>query len=244
LQKEQLKAAIDRAEASFWLLSAEKAITAVEPEEARRAEVISLQQQQLLERLRKVEPLGRVVIRMDDPERLRGTPWDIELEDGDSIFVPQTLQTVNVVGAVFNPTAVIFGHNRTVNDYINMAGGMTRIADDKQIYVIKVNGTAVSRRAFNWLGFGKTVDYVGTSYHFGGIKSLTLDPGDTIVVPEKLERIAWLREIKDITQILANVALVGGVLIAGLQEIASCPVSHIIKTKGDMNVHNYLAPVF
>ncbi len=154
---------------------------------------------------------------MDDPERLRGTPLDIELEDGDQIYVPQIPQTVNVVGAVYNPTAVIYAPNRSVKDYLNMAGGLTRIAEEKEIYVIKANGSAVSRRAFNWLGFGKTVDYTGYEYHFGGMKSLTLDPGDTIVVPEKLERIAWLKEIKDITQILANVALVAGVLIAGFR---------------------------
>jgi len=109
------------------------------------------------------------------------------------------------------------GLEGSVKDYINMAGGLTRIAAEKEIYVIKVNGSAVSRRAFNWLGLGKTADYGGYEYHFGGLKSLTLDPGDTIVVPEKLERIAWLKEIKDITQILANVALTAGVIIAGLR---------------------------
>jgi protein involved in polysaccharide export with SLBB domain len=217
LQKEQLQAAINRAEASVLALSAEKALTGLEPTEAQRAEVISRQQQQLLARLRKIEPLGRVVVRMDDPERLRGTPVDIELQDGDAIFIPQMQQTINVVGAVYTPTAVIYAPNRNVRDYINMAGGLTKIAEEKEIYIIKVNGSAVSRRAFNWLGFGKTVDYTGYEYHFGGMKGLTLDPGDTIVVPEKLERIAWLKEIKDITQILANVALVAGVIIAGFR---------------------------
>ncbi|MBW1991243.1 MAG: SLBB domain-containing protein [Deltaproteobacteria bacterium] len=217
LQKEQLKAAIDRAEAAVLALAAERAVTGLEPEEARRAEVVSRQQQQLLARLRKIEPIGRVVVRVDDPERLRGTPWDIELEDGDAIYVPQMPQTVNVVGAVYAPTAVIYQPNRTVKEYIDMAGGTTRIAAEKEIYIIKANGSAVSRRAFNWLGFGKTAAYPGYEYHFGGLKSLTLDPGDTIVVPEKLERIAWLKEIKDITRILANVALVGGVLIAGFR---------------------------
>lgn len=217
LQKEQLQAAIDRAEASVLAISAEKALTGLEAEEARRAEVISRQQQQLLARLRKIEPIGRVVVRMDDAERLRGTPWDIELENGDAIYVPQVPQTVNVVGAVYNPTAVIYGPNRSVKDYIDMAGGLTRIAEAKEIYIIKVNGSAVSRRAFNWLGFGKTMDYAGYSYHLGGLKSLTLDPGDTIVVPEKLERIAWLKEIKDITQILANVALAAGVVLVGFK---------------------------
>ena len=42
----------------------------------------------------------------------------------------------------------------------------------------------------------------------------TIEPGDTIVVPEKAERIAWLREIKDITTIMMNLAVVAGVVIA------------------------------
>jgi hypothetical protein len=44
-----------------------------------------------------------------------------------------------------------------------------------------------------------------------------LDPGDTIVVPEKLERIAWLKEIRDIAQILGNIALTAGVVLVGLK---------------------------
>ncbi|MCG6535450.1 MAG: hypothetical protein L7F78_12340, partial [Syntrophales bacterium LBB04] len=40
-----------------------------------------------------------------------------------------------------------------------------------------------------------------------------LEPGDTIVVPEKLDRVAWLREVKDITQILMNTAVVAGVVL-------------------------------
>lgn len=40
-----------------------------------------------------------------------------------------------------------------------------------------------------------------------------IEPGDTIVVPEKLEGIARLREILDITQILMNTAVVAGVVI-------------------------------
>jgi hypothetical protein len=41
-----------------------------------------------------------------------------------------------------------------------------------------------------------------------------LEPGDSIVVPEKLDRIAWMREIKDITQILFQVAVSAGVVVA------------------------------
>ena len=40
-----------------------------------------------------------------------------------------------------------------------------------------------------------------------------IEPGDTVVVPERLERIAWLREIKDITQILYQIAITAGVTL-------------------------------
>ena len=129
--------------------------------------------------------------------------------------MPQVQSTVNVVGAVFAPTALVYTPYRTVKEYLTMAGGTTEIADDKEIYVIKANGAAVSRKGFSWLG----ASWDGTQYvyHPGGISSLTLDPGDTIVVPERLEQIAWLKTIKDITSILGNIALTAGVVLVGLR---------------------------
>ena len=41
----------------------------------------------------------------------------------------------------------------------------------------------------------------------------SIEPGDTIIVPEKTERIAWLREFRDITQILMNTAVTAGVVL-------------------------------
>lgn len=215
IQRQQLKAAIDRLESQVLSSAAVAAQTGTEPEDAKRAESAAKQLQMLITSLRKVEPLGRVVIRLDDPERLRGTPDDITLEEGDRLMVPQVLSTVNVVGAVFAPTALVYTNYRTVKEYLTMAGGTTEIADDKQIYVIKANGAAVSRKGFSWLG----ASWDGTKYvyHPGGISSLTLDPGDTIVVPEKLEKIAWLKNIKDIATILGNIALTAGVALVGLR---------------------------
>jgi protein involved in polysaccharide export with SLBB domain len=215
IQKQQLTAAIDRLEAQVLGGSAVRAQTALEPEEAKRAEVTAKQQQMLVATLRKVEPLGRVVIHLDDPERLRGTPDDITLQAGDKLMIPQMENTVNVVGAVFVPTALVYAPYRTVKEYVTMAGGTTEIANDKQIYVIKVNGAAVSRKAFSWLG----ASWDGTKYvyHPSGMRSLTLDPGDTIVVPEELERIDWLKTIKDVAIIIGNIALTAGVVLVGLQ---------------------------
>jgi len=215
IQKQQLDAALNRLEAESMALAGSKAAGGIDPEEAKRAEVYARQQMALLASLRKVEPLGRVVIRLDDPERLRGTPEDIGLEEGDSLLVPETLQTVNIVGAVFNPTAIVYTPYRTVAEYVTMAGGSTKNADDKEIYVIKANGAAVSRKGFKLLG--ESWDGTKYAYHPGGLSSLTLDPGDTIVVPEQLERIAWLKQIKDIATIIGQIALTAGVVLVGLR---------------------------
>jgi hypothetical protein len=49
----------------------------------------------------------------------------------------------------------------------------------------------------------------GAEIRADGSRGRQLDPGN-IVVPEKLERIAWLREIKDFTQILYQIAVTAG----------------------------------
>jgi hypothetical protein len=42
----------------------------------------------------------------------------------------------------------------------------------------------------------------------------SVDSGDAIIVPQRYEKIAWMRELKDITTILGQIALTAGVLIA------------------------------
>lgn len=215
LQKEQLKVAIDRLEAQVLSSGAVKAQAGMDSEDVKRAEVAVMQQQMLVTSLRKVEPLGRVIIQLEDPERLRGTPDDITLQEGDKLMVPQTPSTVNVVGSVFAPTALVYAPYRTVKDYITMAGGTTKTADDKEVYIIKANGGAVSRKGFSWLA--ASWDGTKYGYHPLGINALTLDPGDTIVVPEQLERIYWLKEFKDVATILGNIALTAGVAMVAMR---------------------------
>jgi hypothetical protein len=50
-----------------------------------------------------------------------------------------------------------------------------------------------------------------------GEKIKEIEPGDTIIVPEKLDHIPWMREVKDITQILMQTAVTAGVVIELLQ---------------------------
>ena len=82
------------------------------------------------------------------------------------------------------------------------------------MYVVRADGSVFSRQQSS---FGIRWDETSRSWTFGSFMSVPLQPGDTLVVPQKLERVAWLREIKDITQILANVALSAGTLILGFK---------------------------
>jgi hypothetical protein len=85
-----------------------------------------------------------------------------------------------------------------------MAGGYTESADKARVFVLKVNGSAVRPRGGGLFLFSRATQMDGRPL---------LEPGDSIIVPEKLDRIAWMREIKDITQIIFQIAVSAGVLI-------------------------------
>jgi hypothetical protein len=164
-----------------------------------------------LEKLKTVKAEGRVVIRLASLNELRNSPYDLELQGGDSLDIPPTPSVVNVMGQVYNQTTLIYMPSKNVDYYLKKSGGPNRNADESEMYLIKADGSVVSRQQSS---SGIHWDEESKSWSFGGFLSGKMDPGDTLVVPQKLERIAWMREIKDITQILANVALVAGVIVA------------------------------
>jgi protein involved in polysaccharide export with SLBB domain len=131
------------------------------------------------------------------------------LADGDTLFIPKKNSVVNVLGAVMSRGSFIYIGDLDYKDYISLAGGYTNYADKKNIYVLKVDGTAMklSRGFFNWNDSESRRDIAG----FEKIKEI--EPGDSIVVSEKFERIAWMREIKDLSQILYQIAVAAAVVI-------------------------------
>ncbi|HYS42349.1 MAG TPA: polysaccharide biosynthesis protein, partial [Geobacteraceae bacterium] len=164
-----------------------------------------------LEKMKVAKAEGRVVIHLAALEEFKRTPYDIEMMGGDNIEIPQTPNVVHVMGQVFNPTTLIQMPEKNLSYYLQKSGGPTRDAEEGEMYVIKADGTVMSREQST---FGIRWDEEGKRWTFGGFMSAALDPGDTLVVPQKLEHIAWMREIKDITSILANVALTAGVMVA------------------------------
>lgn len=197
LQQIQVEESVDRLERQMISQSARTMETALTTEEAEQQRAVLEQRRALITKLRSAEAKGRLSIMLDDLDRFEGSPYDIVLEDEDVIIVPEKPQHIQVIGSVYNQTAFVYDPQGSVSTYISKAGGLTRDADKNEMYILKVDGSAVSKRAS------------------GGFLSSwgVLDPGDTIVVPEKIEKIAWLREIKDITQILYQLAVTAGVLI-------------------------------
>jgi protein involved in polysaccharide export with SLBB domain len=168
-----------------------------------------------VELMKTLKAEGRVVIRLTPVEELQKSSFDVVVEGGDELEVPPRPSVVNVMGQVFNPIA--FVHQPEASDlgtYLKKAGGPTNDADASEMYVIKADGTVFSRQQSS---FGLHWSDDDRRWTFGSFTASTLEPGDTLVVPQKIERIAWMREIKDITTILANIALTAGTVLVGLR---------------------------
>ncbi len=151
-----------------------------------------------------------MVIRLAHLRLLKGSEYDIELEDGDTLHIPMRNNVVNVIGVVMSPGSHIYSEKLGYKQYISLAGGFSHFADEDNVFVIKADGSArkLSRGFFNWDSTRSRWEVSAFGEKFGEI-----EPGDTIVVPEKLEHIAWLREIKDRTQILMQIAVTAGVAV-------------------------------
>ena len=146
----------------------------------------------LLERLRKLQPTGRVVLQLEPTSR--ELP-NLMLEDGDRLLIPTRATSVGVFGSVFNSGSYLWREGSRADDYLQLAGGPTIGADTKSVFLIRVNGTVVSaRQRGNWWS-GRNLD---------GVDAL---PGDTIFVPDELNTTTLTQDLKDWSQIIFQLGL-------------------------------------
>ena len=124
---------------------------------------------------------------------------DMTLEDGDTFYIPPQLSTVQVAGAVYNANAFRYQQGKRLIAYLNDAGGATRESDKKRIYVIRADGTVVSRQSRN-------------THSHGSYENLRLLPGDAIIIPEKLRVSNGLQNFANYAQIISGFAMTGAVL--------------------------------
>ena len=148
----------------------------------------------LIERLRAIKPSGRIVLQI--PPDGRELP-NLALEDGDLISIPARPSSLGVFGSVFNGGNYLYSADRKLADYLRLAGGPTRGADEDSTFVIRANGSVVSGL--------QTSSFLGWSGNSFG--TLTALPGDTVYVPEKLDKTTFIQNAKDWTTILYQFAL-------------------------------------
>lgn len=210
LQQAQLDEAVDRLEREILAQSASGIGAALDEEAARLEEAALSNRMAILAKMKAAKARGRISIRLENMDEFRGSESDLVLEEGDAIHIPERAAHIQVIGAVYNQTAFVHRADFSVKDYLKKSGGLTKNADGDGMYILKVDGTAVSRNgAGSLIGWDReTKRWTG-----GGLMSAGLEPGDTIVVPEKVEKTAFLRDFKDITQILYQIAVTAGVLI-------------------------------
>lgn len=192
-QQKALSEAVDRFERDSEAAAAEKLSSTSVSDNIMAIQGELQRNRQRAKRMREVEAIGRVALEFQDYKlSLKDLP-DLPLENGDAIFIPRQPGTVNVFGAVNHATAFMFKSNRRVTDYLQLAGGQTRSADMGELYVLKADGTAHSRASTGW---------------FTSVNSYRVAPGDSIIVPEAIERgTTFTQSLKEWTTIMYQFGL-------------------------------------
>jgi len=212
VQQKRIQDFIEEQEQEIIKETARVTGAALSKEEAEQREKALAQRRELVGRLKAATATGRIVTKLMPLEKLKGSEFDLELEEGDTLDIPMTPSTVMVMGRVFNPNAILYNKDKPLEFYLNKVGGPAENADEKRIYLVKADGTVLSRTQSSFWGF--RWDAESSRWSAGGFMGAKMDPGDTILVPEKYERIYWAREIKDWTQIIFQLALAAGVIAA------------------------------
>jgi polysaccharide biosynthesis/export protein len=146
-------------------------------------------QRRFVERLRRVQATGRIVLNFEPDDASAAKLMRVALEDGDRFVVPARPATVNVLGAVYNQNSFLYEPDLRIDDYLRNAGGPTRNADGSHTFIIRADGRVVPRS--------------GTH----AFERLHMNPGDSIVVPEQIFKGSMLRGLRDWTQVFSQLAL-------------------------------------
>lgn len=140
-----------------------------------------------VERARDIEPQGRLILHQDfDPDT-------VHLQDRDVIKIPRKTNTVAVQGEVFFPSSFVWQKGKSMDYYLQQAGGLTQNGNKDRVFLIRPNGEMVEGRG-GW---------------FGGAKVL---PGDEIMVLPQVDSKKF-QFSKDLVQIIYQLALSAGVVL-------------------------------
>lgn len=177
-QKDSIDDSLFRLERSALLaLSQSRGESAIRVEEAQ----LTLE---FVKRARLIQPLGRVVTAR------AGRQSNIVLEPDDVIVVPARTNVVRISGEVMMAQAVMFQSGRTIEEYVQDAGGYTDRADESRVIVVHPNAEVAM-----------------------GDPGGRIRPGDEILIPPEVDS-KTLQSAVDVTQVIYQVAVSAAVIVA------------------------------
>ena len=108
-----------------------------------------------------------VGIELDKALEQPSSDYDVVLREGDSLYIPEYISTVRIMGEVQYPNTVTYLSGKNLSYYVNQAGGYGRMAKKRRAYVIHMNGTVSRLKRF---------------------RRTKIEPGSQIIIPSKKER--------------------------------------------------------
>lgn len=199
IQARSLKQQISQLEESI-LQEQVRPTEGMKSDDVRGLQEAAIAKRTMLRNLQEAEVTGRMVIKLADLKKFRGDRYDIQLEPNDRLQIPVTPSVVTVMGEVYNPTSIVFTEGKDVQHYLDMAGGPTVNGDTDSIFVVKADGSVVSRQQ-------------NRGFLLRNFYQMEIERGDTILVPKDISRFSWLATTKDITDILFKIASTTGITI-------------------------------
>jgi protein involved in polysaccharide export with SLBB domain len=157
-------------------------------------EIQLVSQRQLIERLRRTPITGRIVLDLHPNSGAVDALPELPLENGDTLLVPSTPSTVNVLGMVYNQGSFVYSSGLSLRDYLAHSGGPSRYADRKHVFVIRADGSVVAKDSRSKL-------------FFNDFESLPMYPGDTIVVPAYVKKGTFMNTFVNWSQIVGSLGV-------------------------------------
>lgn len=185
LQQQRLREYADELDAQISAVTANNTARAISPADATAAAASAADARTAVARLRRLQPIGRIVLELKPNSQGVNSLPDLQLENGDRFVVPHVPSSVNVEGQVYNANSFVYDPGRRTLDYLHRAGGPDRQADKKRAFILRADGSVVSQQYTN-------------------VQKAPVYPGDTIVVPPQLDRRAFFQRVVDLAGIVSS----------------------------------------
>lgn len=140
--------------------SLERMVQTGRSKEGVAAKIALEQTKELLARMSRKNANGRIVIPFEEPD-FPETDYNLPLQSGDSLTIPRSHPTVSVSGDVFRPITFIVLDKISVKDALEKAGGLTEMADEDLLYIIRANGEIERSKKSKGFVKKKSVLYAG-----------------------------------------------------------------------------------